>query len=446
MSRYAEIQALLEDDPDEAARQCTDLLNDNPDDALALFLLGTVYARAERFGLAYNAFRRVCDLKPQRAEGWNNLGMSLEGLHRSTQAREAFREAWRLQKRASYAANIAVTHLDPQEYRQAIEWARRALELDDKLPGAWTTLGMASLATGDWETGWKGYGHGLGGKFRKRVQFADEPQWGGQPVGTLVVYGEQGLGDEVMYASCLPDARQRAEHLIVECDRHLEGLFRRSFPWAEVHGTRKQDAVGWLEGLQIDASVPCGGLPEFFRPTPASCPGTPYLVADPERRVQWRALFDSWGKRPKIGLAWSGGSRHNNPAGRAIGLEALRPLIESVDADFVSLQYRDPSDEIRETGLPVRHFPRATLTDDYDDTAGLVAELDAVIGVHTSVHHLAGALGVPGLILVPERSIWLYAMDSLPWYASARLFKQRAGEAWGATIKRLLDDPFVRGL
>lgn len=443
---YTEIQALLDDDPDEVVRQCTELLNADPDDALALFLIGTVYARAERFGLAVNTFRRVVDLKPARAEGWNNLGMSLEGLHRELQAREAFRTAWGLEKRASYAANIAVTHLDLQEYRQAIEWARRALELDDKLPGAWTTLGMASLATGDWEAGWRGYGYGVGGRFRKRVQFADEPQWRGEPVGTLVVYGEQGLGDEVMYASCLEDVPQRAERVIVECDARLQGLFRRSFPWAEVHGTRRQDAVAWLEGVQVDASVPIGGLPEFCRPTPQSCPGTPYLVADPERRVQWRALLDSWGKRPKIGLAWTGGSRHNNPKGRAIGLEAFRPLLEAVDADWVSLQYRDPSDEIEATGLPVRHFARATLTDDYDDTAGLVAELDCVIGIHTSVHHLAGALGVRSLVLVPERSMWLYALGHMPWYAKTVLFRQRPGEAWAQTIERLIDDPAVRGL
>jgi hypothetical protein len=269
-------------------------------------------------------------------------------------------------------------------------------------------------------------------------------RWDGSPNKTVVFYGEQGIGDEVMYASCVPDAVERCKEVIVECDPRLEGLFRRSFPKAHVYGTRRVNEVEWPARHQIDARCPVGQLPQFFRPTKESCPGTPYLVADPERRVQWRALFDSWGKKPKIGLAWSGGSKHNNPEAREIGLEGFRELIESVDADWVSLQYKDPSAEIEASGMPVKHYPRATLTNDYDDTAGLVAELDLVIGPHTSVHHLAGALGVPSLILVPEKSIWIYQQPTLPWYGSATLVRQKG--SWKETVASLVSHPAIRGL
>jgi hypothetical protein len=387
----------------------------------------------------------VVDLRPQRAEGWNNLGMSLEGLHRDDEARKAFLEAWqRDSKNPNYAANIALTYMEQGNYKKALEWCSKAFALEPGYGPAQTTYGMSNLALGNWKEGWPAMASSIGGKFRHEIVFGDEPRWDGTPGKTVVFYGEQGIGDEVMYASCIPDALEHCEKVIVECDPRLEGLFKRSFPSAVVYGTRRQNEVSWPAEHKIDGRCPVGQLPEFFRPTPESCPGTPYLVADPERRLQWRALFDSWGKKPKIGLCWSGGSKHNNPEHRHVGLAAFRPLIEGLDADWVSLEYKDPSEEIGKSGFPVRHYPRATLTPDYDDTAGLVAELDLVIGPHTSVHHLAGALGVPSLILVPSKTIWIYRLDHMPWYSGASLVKQSG--TWENTIGTLLSHPAIRGL
>jgi tetratricopeptide (TPR) repeat protein len=445
----AKAEALIDDDPDAAHRIVNNLLNDDPDDPLALFVAASIYARGDRMGIALQLFRRCCQLAPHRDEAWNNVGMALSGVQRFREARDAFLEAIKRDgKNAGYVANVAMTYLEENDYKAALRWADKALALEPGQAGATQTAGFASLALGDWDRGWKGYDRALGGKFRKVVKLDDEPQWDGKPTGTLFVYGEQGLGDELMMASCLPDAMRDAGKVVLECDARLEGLLKRSFPTIDVYGTRKQKRVEWPAKYdRIDAGCAIGQLPLFYRPTPAACPGTPYLNADPERVIQWRALLDSLGDRPKIGLCWSGGRRWTNAKGRAMGLEALRPLIESLDADFVSLQHTDASDEIAATGLPVKHWPHATQTQDYDDTAALVANLDMVIGVHTAVHHLAGALGVPAVVLVPERGIWIWNLDPMPWYRSARIFRQRAGEPWTKTVKRLAsDDSIVGGL
>lgn len=446
MNEYTRIQALIYEDPDEAVRKASELLDKNHEDALALFIVGTVYAKAERYGLAANIFKRICGLRPDRAEAWNNLGMSLSGMGVNVKARQAFQEAWKRQKTATFAANIGMTYLEQREHKKAVEWCNKALEIDPQSKAAKTTRGMCNLATGNWKQGWADNAHSLGNKFRKETQFKEEGRWDGSPGKNLVIYGEQGLGDEIMYASCVPDAQKVSASVMLECDKRLEGLFRRSFPGVHVYGTRRQNEVEWPARHEIDARVACGQLPEFFRHSPESCPGTPYLVADPERRLQWRALLDSLGPKPKIGIAWSGGSKHNNPAQRNAGLKAFKPLIDAIDADWISLQYKDPTKEIEESGLPVKHWKRACETDDYDDTAALVAELDCVIGVHTSVHHLAGALGVPGIILTHTGSPWIYALDVIPWYGSARLFKQREGEPWVKTIERLSNDPCIHWL
>lgn len=434
MGIYADLQELAKSDPDAVVSECIKLLDENPNDSLALFLMAQVYAEAEKFGMSANLFRRVCDLRPEKSEGWNNLGMAYEGMKLHDDAMMMFRKAWQLEKRGNYASNIGNCYLSQQNYDQAREWAKKAQKVDPQTGRS--VLAMSSLALGDWATGWDNYEATLGGKFRKEVQYQEEGRWDGTSGKTLIVYGEQGLGDEIMYASCIPDAAKE-NRVVLDCDPRLEGLFRRSFPGVDVYGTRRKEA-DWLDRYEFDARCSVGSLPKFFRRSQEAFPCTPYLIADPERRVQWRALFDSLGKKPKIGIAWSGGSKHNQWKARAMGLESFRPLIEGMDADWISLQYKDPSAEIEASGLHVRHFKRATLTDDYDDTAGLVAELDLVVGVHTSVQHLAGALGVPAVILVPEKTLWLYAGDEFPWYRS-KLFKQLPGEAWTQTMKRLND-------
>ncbi len=419
---------------------CVELLNEEPNDPMVLFLLGQLFAEAEKYGLAVQFFTRVTELEPKRAPAWNNLGMALEGLHMREKARQAFREAMRLDpNNPNYPANLAVTYLEHGEPDVALAWAKKALAMKEDHAGARGTLAFASLALGDWKTGWANYDANLGGKFRKEKAFG--PRWDGKEAQRVVFYGEQGLGDEIQYASCLPDVKRLVAEPVIECDHRLEGLFRSSFPWAEVHGTRREELPAWAE-KPVNAQCALGSLPQFVRPTPGSCPRTPYLTADPERCVQWRALFDSWPKKRVIGLCWSGGRGVTHSKRREIGLEAFRPLIEVVDAHFVSLQYRDPAEEIAQTGLPVRHFPWATGSANYDDTAALVAELDMVVGIHTSAQHLAGALGVPGVVLVPSIPSWNYAQDEWPWYGSARLYRQKSGEEWSETVKRLTKELF----
>lgn len=387
-------------------------------------MMGRIYAGAERFGIAYNIFKRVSEVSPKRYEAWNNVGMCLTAMTNHLEARKCFFRANDLApNKPEVLANIALSYLDESEPEKACEWAEKALKHDPNHAGAHSTLGFAQLALGRWDTGWKHYAYTLGGKFRKIVQYGDEPIWDGTPGQKIVIYGEQGLGDEIMYASCIPDV---AADITIDCDKRLEGLFRRSFPDCKVYGTRRETDVDWLE--TYDASCPIGMLPQFMRTDQKFCPKTPYLIPDPERVLQWKALFKSYGK-PVIGICWTGGSKHNHPHRRTIDIHDFQPLFDQ-DAIFVSLQYKDSEPHAR-----VLEFPRATRTPDYDDTAGLVAALDHVVGIHTTVHHLAGAMGVPATILVPDKCSWIYAQD-MPWYQS-KLHRKKSGETWKACIGRL---------
>lgn len=423
--------ALLDSDPDEAHALACEALNDDPDNAGALHIVAVIESRAGRYGKALGLWQRLAVLKPGKPEVWNNLGETQSECGLYVEARQSYRRALELRDCADYAANIAVAYNEDGQYQEGMRWARRALGKDPSHKNATATLGFSKLALGDW-SGWHEFGACLGTRHRQKRDYA--PDWDGSPVDSLVVYGEQGLGDEIMYSSCLADVQRVAKHVSLECDHRLEGLFRRSFPGVDVYGTRRLPKE-WRR--EFNAQIPCAGLPALYRPTPQSCPRVPYLAADPERRMMWRELFRSFGK-PVIGLCWSGGNKFTKRVRRRVGLDAFRPLIEKTDAVFVSLQYEDAQPEIDAEGLPVRQFPWATITEDYDDTAAMVAELTRVIGIHTSVHHLAGALGVPSTILVPSKPMWNYATgDRLPWYGSQVYHRQRAGETWADCVKRL---------
>jgi hypothetical protein len=255
------------------------------------------------------------------------------------------------------------------------------------------------------------------------------PYWEGTRGKRLLIEGEQGIGDEISFASILEDAA-RENTVTLECDKRLEGLFRRSFPDLEVHGTRFEKRPAWKHGREWDAHCLIGSLAWHYRNEDADFPGKPFLVADPERRAQWRVLLD---RLPglKVGIAWTGGLPSSFRSRRSVTLETLAPILKVPGVSFISLQYQDPSREIAEVrekhGVTVTHWARAAQAQDIDDVAALVAEVDLVICVTTAAVDIAGALGVPCWVMVPGKPHWRYGMsgDSKVWYESVRLFRQQ---------------------
>lgn len=291
-------------------------------------------------------------------------------------------------------------------------------------------MSMCNLALGRWD--WENYNLNIGKiKDRKEITYKGEPRWDGTKGKRVVVYGEQGIGDEINFASCIPDLQKDCE-VLIDCDKRLEGLFRRSFG-VPTFGTRYKDEHRWAEKEQIDAHVAVGALPQFYRKKDEDFPGTPYLVPNPVMQVQWRALLDSLGPRMKVGIAWNAGRPHTFGERRSIPLETLAPLFE-LDCDFISLEYRPPEGHEK---YGIHHWPWGVECYDYDQTAALVAELDLVISVTTTVHHLAGALGKECWVLVPERSLWQQNRDVFPWAKSVKLFRQKGSWPIQTLVQKL---------
>jgi hypothetical protein len=414
---------------DDALPILENLLADDPNCAASLNFLGYIYLSVGKEQIAYQYFRRALQEEPNNKSVWSNFGMSAYELNRDQEALNSFLKAAAIDHDYSPAySNAAAVLVRQSRWEEGKKSAEMSLECDPKDKNASMNLSHCYLAVGDYDNGWKYWGMSLGGKFRKEWTYGEEPRWDGSKGKSIVVYGEQGLGDEIMYASCLPEVIADCERVYIDCDKRLEGLFRRSFPQAEVHGTRIVDHPEWLETAYIEARASIGSIPEFYRRKDSDFPRKPYLVADPERRRMWRALFDSYGK-PVIGITTHGGGKLTNQDGRKIDIDDWKPLFDAIDAVWVSLDYK---------GNPegVKAFDWATKTQDQDDLAALIAELDGVIGINTAALHLAGGLGVPIITMVSKNHQWRYARTPYLWSGSTELWYQ-GEKSWFDTIDRL---------
>jgi hypothetical protein len=272
------------------------------------------------------------------------------------------------------------------------------------------------------------------------------PQWDGSPGQTVIVWGDQGIGDEIYFASCLKDMERHCKRVILDCHPRLPALFQRSFPNVEAHGTRKDlSDLPWVKDCGADASVSLSDLPYYFRRN-GEWDGKPYLVPG---SLDFGLAKRIAGKK-RIGISWAGGTKKTRTDLRSLSLMALEPIIRArPDAEWYSLQYTEngPLDNAarevcefeEKTGIRVSHFPGWVECHDYDRTASFVASLDLVITVGTTIHHLGGALGVPTWTMVPSRPSWRYQIegDTLPWYGSARLFRQERDGDWAGVVERI---------
>lgn len=428
-------------EPDEGMRLCSDELTRDPNNAMAMYVAAYACMKAERYGVAYQFLRRAAELVPNKESIWNNYGMACLAMQRLDEAEKHFRKALQIKPDFKPTLNnmalLAVYDCDPM---RALSLAKRSLDQDPTQWDVSETKAYAHMMLGQWEDGWNGYEKMIGNSKHRRWKPTrpEIPAWDLEP-GVVHIRGEQGVGDEISYASILKSVPKDTK-VIFECDRKLEGLFRRSFPEFEVYGTRFENERPWAN-RRIDYHLLVGSLGKFFRKEDKDFPGEAFLKPDPDRCLQWRALLDTLPGK-KVGIAWTGGLDNTFKTRRSLNLKALLPILQIPGITWVSLQYKDPTEEIaefeNETGIKIHHWKRASESKDYDDVAALVNELDYVVSVCTAVVHLCGGLGKECHVLVPSKPRWWYGLTgkSSVWYKSLTFWRQK-GSDWVSTINSL---------
>lgn len=402
--------------------------------------LGVLLQQAERWSEAVDAYQSLLRALPDSAAAHTSLGVALGALGQTDGAIAAHRRALELDPSlAEAAANLSSALFDAGRHAEVLAAAQTALEVRPDCAQARFNRGLARLALGDLGGGWEDYE--LRGQVYPTLSLTCAGQcWNGEPLHdkTIFVAAEQGLGTQIMFASCLPELIQRVGQCIVECDDRLVPLWSRSFPAARVVGQSvSRDAAGQPLD-RYDVHLPCGSLSRWLRPDWNAFPRRPsYLHASELGRDRWLAQLARMGGALKVGVSWRGGRGAAQQCRRSVPLAHWTEVLEVPGASFVSVQY-DAGDEELAAAAMRRPFRLAGLDarNDLEALACVLASLDLVICVDNSTAHLAGALGVPTWTLLPVGADWRwFAGDqACPWYPQMRLIRQTLAGQWNGPL------------
>lgn len=421
---------------DEALASFDRALALRPDLPEALNHRGAALGNLKRPAEALATLDRALALCPDYAEAIGNRGMVLVHLDRPEEALVALDRAMAaLPERAAFHHSRGFALRAMGRHHEALSCKQQAVRLDPDTPEFHWNLGLTQLLLGDFANGWQNYEwrwrcEGMMGPPRQY----DRPLWLGDAdiAGrTILLHHEQGLGDTLQFCRYATQVAARGATVLLEVQKPLQALL------AGLEGVHRVIASGETHP-HFDFHCPLASLPLAFGTHIDSIPADiPYLSPDPAKVEAWSTRLAADG-RMRVGVAVSGSATHNNDRNRSMPLASLLPLLaEPVQLVLLQKEIRDGDRQVLSERPEILSF--ADELDDFSDTAALVAAVDVVVSVDTSVAHLAGALGKPLWLLLPyvPEWRWLLEREDSPWYPTARLFRQAQTGDWASVVTRI---------
>ena len=423
-----------------------------PDLANAWIGRGNVFCELKRYDEAFAAYDRALALKPDLANAWLGRGNVFCELKRYDEAFSAYDRALALKPDLAEAwIGRGNVFTELTRYDDACAAYDRAISLAPDRAEAYWNKSLVKLCRGEFEEGWDLYEWRSQNKENiatladlKSLQMSarqDRDVLVGKKVAIL---SEQGVGDEIMFSSMLPDLLTDAKTIYYEVDPRLTRLFAETFP--DVTFVPRGENRNYLREQVFDVVLQAGSLGYAYRRGARLFPRVSYLRANPIRIDKWKAvLAKEAGQRLKIGISWRGGTDKTRRNDRSLDLEQLAPLIQNVDRYFVSLQYGNVSDELarfNNTGAGKAVHCLLDDIDNFDDFAALIMALDVVISVQNTTVHMCGALGKTCWGMIPWRPEWRYGTDGreMIWYSSLALYRQKRAGHWTDVISQINSD------
>ena len=399
-----------------------------PDQAELHFARGTALNMLRQPLAARKALRRAVALDPSHAPSHLNLGNACADLDDLESAEQHVRAALCCDPLLVEAhASLGFVLTSRGRLAEAIAACDAAITLVPDFVQAHWNLATAALLAGDFALGFAEYEwRKLHDRFRRDFVNLPGPIWtSDDPEGrTILVHAEQGLGDTIQFARYLPLIAARGGRAVLACERPLLPLLA-NLPGVQV--VAKDEPLP-----RYDAWIDQMSLPHVFATRPDTIPSASgYLRADPDRVARWAARLP---RARKVGVTWAGNPAHSNDCRRSLPPEAVSRLLRLGESSVVNLQIGSRASEV---GLP----DFTSLLTDYAETAALVANLDLVLTVDTSVAHVAGALGVPCWVMLPFAPDWRWMLgrNDTPWYDSVRLFRQPRTGDWDGVLDAIGD-------
>lgn len=382
----------------------TKALAATPNRAEVYYTKANVLAAMSSFELAIADYDQALLLNPNYAEGYNARGLA--------------------------KANLRLIDAAEADYDRAI--ALRP-DFDDAI----YNKSYAQLEHGDFERAWQGYEKRFNVPSLEIRRVPNLPVWTGETLaGALLARGEQGLGDQILFSSMLPDLVRLPFKVCVQVAPRLVPLFQRSFPTLDIGSDLDPVPVGTV------AQISLGSLGQFFRNSLDSFKTAPhpYLFADPVKTAAYRALLAPQSEK-LVGVSWKSFAKRFT-SHKSIALMDLLPIAQTERCKLVNLQYGDVAEEIaaaKPGGIVFDESVDVDLTQDIDGLASLISACDVIVTVSNTTAHIAGALGKPVLLMLPYRigKLWYWSEaqggHSL-WYPTVTAFHQTQPDSWASTI------------
>ncbi len=413
----------------------------HPGFAAVYFNRANVLQSLQRFEEALAGYNQAIAIQPDQHDAWLNRGNVLARLRRWDAALASYNRAIVIK------ADFAVAHVNRgnvlKELNRLDEAGAsydRAIAIQPDYPEAHANRAVASLLAGEMESGWTDFEWRWKIKYsvngREKHRTFKQPLWLGRESlagKTILLHSEQGLGDTLQFCRYVPLMAELGAKIILEVQNPLLGLL------GSLDGVSQWAAKG---GAIPDSDYHCPllSLPLAFNTRLDSIPSpTGYLRSAAGKVARWQAKLGAASK-PRIGLAWSGGSHHPEDNRRV----PLADWIPHLPQDFQYISLQKQLHEIDARSLRTRPDILSFAGDltDFSDTAALCECLDLVISIDTSVAHLSGALGKRTWILLAFNPDWRWLLgraDS-PWYSAATLYRQESMGNWNGALARVAAD------
>jgi len=418
-----------------------------------------------RFDHAVELLRTRIYANPQHYDLWNALGTVLIEAGDPVQAATFYQESLRINPEFARAwNNLAYAHDLVGDSQSAIEAFDKALDAaTSRKDQAIMRHGrsLSYLGAGDLERGWAEYAVRLDPDYKDATLFEISlPRWDGTDPAqlkdkTVVMVGEQGLGDEVMFMNTTKDVIEAIGpdgELRIACEKRLIPLFHRSFPdlMIEAHASASVEGRDWRVAESVirnkppaDLWFPMGNAARAFRPSlerfPEDCG---FLVADPEQIAHWQAELAKLGGGLKVGLLWKSLKMTAKRQKYFSAFETWKPVLEMPGITLVNLQYGDVDEDLaraeKDFGVKIHQPADVDLKMDLDGVAALGKALDVIVGPMNATANLTCAVGGEALIATPTAQGWSkLGSDGLPWYPTARLFHGTTFGDWDTPMKAI---------
>ncbi|HEY6329675.1 MAG TPA: tetratricopeptide repeat protein [Blastocatellia bacterium] len=407
--------------------------------AVPHFEHGRLLAETGNLSEAIAAYDRALQIEPLWADAHMAKGLALREASRIPEALECFNQAallrpdWHLVHH-----NIGEAHLRLGRTAKAIESFRKAVGLEPAFYQSHADLGVALLEEGQFEEGWREWEwrFGQGGCIGKSLQ-CPAPVWDGRSLTgeTLIVWIEQGLGDIIQFARFVPLAAARGARVVLQAPSPLRSLL------ASLPGVSRVVALD-QPMPECDYQIPLLSLPHVLEITLNDLPGPiPYLTPFRDEGTD-SPIFDGGrdGGSFRVGIVWASNQANSAARERDCSFSLLSRIADLAGVSVFSFQFGDRAADLSsEPNSRVRSIPGGV--GDFWRTAVLAMQMDLIVTVDTAMAHLAGALGIPVWVLLPEPADWRWMRDrsDSPWYPTARLFRQSRGGDWEELVDRVAE-------